>query len=104
MRVVTQALRLRWERPELFTGYTPVHASGPAAEHVVSFARGGGEMVVVATRLPVGLEQSGGWRDTSLPLEGEWRDALTDRLLYSFELADVLSQYPVALLVRSGEE
>ncbi|MFD1046372.1 hypothetical protein ACFQ1S_12805 [Kibdelosporangium lantanae] len=104
MRVVSQALRLRWERPELFTGYAPVHASGPAASHVVSFARGDGDMVVVATRLPVGLRESGGWRDTSLPLEGEWRDVLTDQLLYSFELEDVLAQYPVALLVRSGEE
>jgi len=103
LRVVSQALRLRWERPELFTGYAPVRATGAAAEHVVAFARGGGDMVVVATRLPVGLDQAGGWRDTSLPLEGEWRDVLTDRLLYSFDLADVLSPYPVALLVRSGE-
>ena len=103
MRVVNQALRLRWERPDLFTGYSPALATGSAASHVLSFARGGGDMVVVATRLPVGLEQSGGWGDTSLPLEGEWRDVLTDQLLYSFELADVLSQYPVALLVRSEE-
>jgi (1->4)-alpha-D-glucan 1-alpha-D-glucosylmutase len=104
LHVVNQALRLRWERPELFTGYTPVEAVGPAAEHALAFARGGGDLVVVATRLPVGLERSGGWRDTALPLTGEWVDMLTGQG-YSVEvtLADLLATYPVALLVRSGQ-
>jgi (1->4)-alpha-D-glucan 1-alpha-D-glucosylmutase len=103
LRVVSQALRLRWERPELFTGYSPLHASGPAASHALAFSRGDGELVVVATRLPVGLSSAGGWRDTSLPLTGEWTDVLTGQVLSDFALTTVLSRYPVALLVRSGQ-
>ena len=51
------ALRLRRDRPELFTSYAPVPAEGAAAEHVLAFDRGGA--VTVATRLPVGLEADG---------------------------------------------
>ncbi|CAM3864337.1 malto-oligosyltrehalose synthase [Kibdelosporangium persicum] len=102
LHVVSKALRLRWERPELFTGYAPVTATGGAAEHVIGFSRNG--LVTLATRLPVGLGRSGGWRDTAVALDGPWTDVLTDRS-YSgdVQVADVFFQYPVALLVRSGE-
>ena len=50
------ALRLRRDRPELFTGYTPLTAAGPAADHLVAFDRGGA--ITVATRLPVGLAEA----------------------------------------------
>ncbi|MEU5695627.1 malto-oligosyltrehalose synthase [Actinosynnema sp. NPDC020468] len=96
--VVRTALRLRRERPELFRGYRPLPASGPAAGHVVAFERSG--LVAVATRLPVGLAEEGGWRDTVLPLPpGEWTDALTRRPAAA-DLASLLDTYPVALLVR----
>ncbi len=36
--VVARALRLRRDRPELFSGYRPLAADGPAAEHAVAFA------------------------------------------------------------------
>ncbi|MFC0112707.1 alpha-amylase family glycosyl hydrolase [Kibdelosporangium aridum] len=102
LHVVSRILRLRWERPELFTGYTPVSASGPAADHLIGFARNG--LVAAATRLPIGLERSGGWRDTVLTLDGEWSDALTDRSHSGdVEVAELFFQYPVALLVRSGQ-
>ncbi len=39
--VVSRALRLRRDRPELFTGYTPVYGEGACAEHLVGFDRGG---------------------------------------------------------------
>ena len=73
--VTARALRLRRARPEWFAGgYAPVTAVGPAAEHVLAFARGGsdtgGPAVTVATRLPVGLRARGGWSDTVLPLAG----------------------------------
>ena len=73
--VTARALRLRRARPEWFAGgYAPVTAAGPAADHVVAFARGGsdagGPAVTVATRLPVGLRARGGWSDTVLPLAG----------------------------------
>ncbi|MFD7658054.1 malto-oligosyltrehalose synthase [Actinosynnema sp. NPDC059797] len=96
--VVHRALRLRRERPELFRGYRPLPASGPAAPHAVAFERTG--VVAVATRLPVGLANAGGWGDTVLPLPpGEWTDVLTSRPA-SPRLAELLDRYPVALLVR----
>ncbi|GAA1289578.1 malto-oligosyltrehalose synthase [Saccharothrix xinjiangensis] len=96
--VVHRALRLRRERPELFRGYRPLPASGPAAPHAVAFERTG--VVAVATRLPVGLANAGGWGDTVLPLPpGEWTDVLTSRPAPP-RLAELLDRYPVALLVR----
>ncbi|MFP5367484.1 MAG: malto-oligosyltrehalose synthase, partial [Actinomycetes bacterium] len=38
--VTSRALRLRRDRPELFQGYTPVTATGPAAAHLLAFHRG----------------------------------------------------------------
>ncbi|HYQ69370.1 malto-oligosyltrehalose synthase [Actinophytocola sp.] len=96
LHVVRQALTLRRERPELFTGYRPLTAQGPAARHVLAFSRRP-ELVVVATRLPLSLD---GWGDTVLPLgPGAWRDLLTgDDAAES--LGEMLSRYPVALLLR----
>ncbi|WP_156756595.1 malto-oligosyltrehalose synthase [Actinokineospora pegani] len=95
LHLVRTVLRLRRERPELFTGYRPVHATGPAAERVVAFERSG--LIAVATRLPV---RSPGWGGTVLDLPGgDWTDALTGRPAAG-ELSDLLSDYPVAVLVR----
>jgi (1->4)-alpha-D-glucan 1-alpha-D-glucosylmutase len=97
--VTASALRLRRDRPELFTSYAPVAVSGPAASHALAYDRGG--LVTVATRLPVGLGRSGGWRDTRLELDGTWTDALTGRRYdRPILVADLLSSLPVALLTR----
>ncbi|MDR6595327.1 malto-oligosyltrehalose synthase [Saccharothrix longispora] len=104
LHVVRHALRLRRERPELFRGYRPLPAAGPAAPHAVAFERTG--LVAVATRLPVGLVEAGGWGGTVLPLPpGEWTDVLTSRsgLVGAPPLADLLDRYPVALLVRGDQ-
>ncbi|SHN48017.1 malto-oligosyltrehalose synthase [Cryptosporangium aurantiacum] len=104
--VTSRALRLRRDRPELFSGYTPVSASGSAAAHAVAFDRGGA--ITVATRLPVALERRGGWGDTVLELpDGEWTDALTGAVYSAgadgpVGVVDILSRYPVALLTRSA--
>jgi (1->4)-alpha-D-glucan 1-alpha-D-glucosylmutase len=102
--VTASALRLRRYRPEVFTGYRPLAAQGPAARHAVAFGRSA-SLVAVATRLPVGLAARGGWGDTVLPLpEGtaDWHDVITDTPIDGAapRLADVLGRYPVALLVR----
>ncbi|WP_425428131.1 malto-oligosyltrehalose synthase [Allonocardiopsis opalescens] len=114
LHLVRHVLRLRRERPGLFTGYLPLPADGPAARHAVAFARGREPGVVaVATRLPVGLAASGGWRGTVLPLPpGGWTDVLTGRPAAPpgpgvprppvALLAELLDRYPVALLVRDG--
>lgn len=107
LMVTSRALRLRRDRPELFTGYTAITASGPAAEHVVAFSRGAGDAagaLTLATRLPRRLEQSGGWQDTSVELPAAVTDELTGN---SFgpgpvRVADILAGYPVALLVPAA--
>lgn len=105
--LTARTLRLRRDRPELFTRYTPLPAAGPAAGHAVAFDRGGA--VAVATRLPAGLAARGGWGDTVLLLPpGVWHDELTGRRHDGGEapLADLLAAYPVALLrmTRGREE
>jgi len=100
LHVVTTALRLRRDRPGLFTTYAGVGAEGSAADHVLAFDRGGA--LTVATRLPLGLVEGGGWGDTRLDLPpGRWRDVLTDRLTDG-SVGSLLSAYPVALLVKEG--
>ena len=87
--LTARALRLRRDRPELFTTYTPVLAEGPAAEHVLAFDRGGA--VTVVTRLPLGLADKGGWGETVLALPSGPR-----------RVADVLGDGAVAVLVEDG--
>lgn len=99
LRLVATALRLRRDEARRFTGYAPVGATGPAADHVLAFDRGG--VVAVATRLPVGLERRGGWGDTELDLPpGRWFDRMADRPVTGTRVADLLATYPVALLTR----
>ncbi|RNE66695.1 malto-oligosyltrehalose synthase [Cryobacterium tepidiphilum] len=98
--VTSRALRVRRDHPEWFTRYQGVPAYGPGAQHVVAFDRGGA--VTVATRLPVGLAAAGGWRDTTIVLAGHpLRDAVTGRRYDggTVRVADLLHEYPVALLV-----
>jgi (1->4)-alpha-D-glucan 1-alpha-D-glucosylmutase len=101
--VVSRALRARRDHPEWFDGYEPVPATGPAADHVVAFDRGG--VITVATRLPAGLAAAGGWADTAVQLPtGAWRDLLTGgRVVSDAEgaaLTGLLDRLPVALLTR----
>ncbi|MHA7299924.1 malto-oligosyltrehalose synthase [Pseudarthrobacter sp. MDT1-22] len=106
--VTSRALRLRRNRPDLFQGYRPVLASHAAADHLVAFDRGadgsrtGGApgALTLATRLPVGLERAGGWRDTAVELSTAMRDELTGRTHGPgpVPVAGILQQYPVALL------
>ena len=100
LHVTCSALTLRRERPELFTTYAPLTATGTASGHVVAFDRGGA--ISVVTRLPVGLASAGGWGDTVLDLPpGRWHDVLTG-LDTDGRLADLLAVHPVALLVKKS--
>ncbi|PPH15494.1 malto-oligosyltrehalose synthase [Rathayibacter sp. AY1G1] len=97
--VTSRALRLRRDRPELFTRYAAVPAIGPAAEHAIAFDRGGA--LTVATRLPEGLAASGGWNGTVVVLPGHpMEDVLTGRTFAGgvTPVAEILADYPVALL------
>lgn len=100
------ALRLRRERPGAFAEsatYTPLTATGPAADHCTAFSRSG-EVISVVTRLSRRLASSGGWSGTVLELPaGRWTDALSpDREFPGgpISLTELLSASPVALLSR----
>jgi (1->4)-alpha-D-glucan 1-alpha-D-glucosylmutase len=106
--VTSRALRLRRERPEWFAPearQTPLFPIGPAAQHAVAFLRGE-NAATVGTRLPVGLERAGGWRDTALSLPpGRWHCRLTGREYLvddgsGVPLERLTAELPVALLVR----
>ena len=102
--VTSRALRLRRDRPELFTRYAPMTVVGEASAHAIAFDRGGA--LAVATRLPVGLARRDGWGDTVLLRHsGASTDVLTGRRFTgpSLNLADLLSRYPVALLATEED-
>jgi (1->4)-alpha-D-glucan 1-alpha-D-glucosylmutase len=100
--LVSRALRLRAERPELFAGggYEPLPATGAASAHVVAFCRGGGAVTVVP-RLWHRL--AGDWADTAVGLPaGRWVDRVAGRAHEGgpVPVADLLADFPVALLAR----
>ena len=81
-------------------GYTAL----PADRHLIAYLRGT-DVLAVATRLPYGLEQRGGWQHghaIDLP-DGDWTDLLTGRAGLTGRVgpADLLTTLPVALLLRS---
>jgi (1->4)-alpha-D-glucan 1-alpha-D-glucosylmutase len=101
--VVAKTLRLRRDRPELFTDYLPLRATGSAADHLVAIDRGGA--IALATRLPIGLAEHGGWGDTVLDIgSAPVIDVLTNREFQggALKVADLLEHYPVALLTEVG--
>ncbi|MCU1424517.1 MAG: treY, partial [Microbacteriaceae bacterium] len=94
--VTSRALRLRRDRPELFTRYAQLPVMGERAAHAIAFDRGGA--ITVATRAPLGLGRAGGWADTFVVLPGhELVDVITGRRLSGgiTPLADLLERYPV---------
>ena len=97
--LVSRTLRLRRDWPDLFDRYVPIEVTGAAADSAVAFDRGGA--ITVATRLPVRLQRGGGWRDTGLDLGGAATDVISGRSFRGeLPLAELLADYPVALLVR----
>jgi (1->4)-alpha-D-glucan 1-alpha-D-glucosylmutase len=104
LRVVRAALTLRRDRPELFSGYAALAASGAAADHVLGLDRGG--VIAAVTRLPVGLTNRGGWGETTLQLApGRWTPLLggPGPLEGDARLAELMAELPVNLLVREDD-
>ena len=84
-----------------------VAATGSAAGPLVGFDRGsaaGTGALTLATRLPRGLEQQGGWRDTAVDLAVDMADELTGNTFAAgtVPLSAILRDYPVALLVPTS--
>lgn len=101
--LIRQALYLRNRMPENFGQngtYTPLYAVGPKSQHVVSYARGNG-VVVVVPRLSMQL--SGAWENTHLEIPtATWHNVLTDENVSGGEiyLRDLFNRFPVALLAK----
>lgn len=106
--LVHRALELRRARPDLFLGRgADCRAVPTSTGHAVAFGRGRAdgpfEAITVATRLAHGLAARGGWDRAVVVLpDGTWRDLLSDRRVDGGEvlLAELLEDWPVALLVR----
>jgi (1->4)-alpha-D-glucan 1-alpha-D-glucosylmutase len=122
LAVIRAGLRLRREFPALFRGapYTPLHADGEREANVIAFAlkQGPQAMIAIAPRLfarlmterdaaPIGARIWGASR-LALPdgMPHEWEDAITGARHMAADgaivLADVLGQFPVALLAARG--
>ena len=103
--VTSRALRLRREHPEWLAGPSATYAALPTgSSHAIGMLRAG-RVAAVATRLPIGLERAGGWGLATLALpEGRWRDRLGGEVVEGglLPLSELLSDMPVALLVRDG--
>jgi (1->4)-alpha-D-glucan 1-alpha-D-glucosylmutase len=103
---IRQAHRVRRERAASFGeggAYTPLLAMGPKSENVVAFLRGE-DVITVVPRLPQSL--TGGWQETTLFLpQGRWRNRLASSAIHGGRtaIADILSEFPVALLTRETD-
>ncbi len=99
--VIHAALQLRHRRPETFgtrASYTPVHAHGPLACHVVAFRRSVDVMTIVPR---LGTRAEGQWRGTTIPVgPGVWHNTLSGQRIDSGEIdvAELWQDFPVALL------
>jgi (1->4)-alpha-D-glucan 1-alpha-D-glucosylmutase len=106
--ITSRTLRLRRDRPELFGGFDLVRldidferyprGEVAAESNLIAFDRGGA--ITIATRGPAQLDEVGGWADLSLDVPGAYVDVLTGtHHMWPIRMADLLSWYPVALLV-----
>ncbi len=106
--VTSRTLRVRRDHPEWFVGERATYGPLPTTTgYLVAFGRGddsGVAAVTLATRLATSVSELGGWGSNTVALpEGSWVDAFTARQVAGGSptpVADVLSDYPVALLVR----
>jgi (1->4)-alpha-D-glucan 1-alpha-D-glucosylmutase len=103
MWVTYKGLAFRKANRELFGrgAYLPLEVRGASGPHVVAFARRLGDKwaVVVAPRW---TSQVADWGDTEIAMPAdapaEWQDMLTGIIPASWRLADLLREFPVALL------
>jgi len=112
LHVIHTALALRCQHPEWFgreAGYTAVLASGAKAAHVASYLRGDRVFTLVPRHT---MTLANAWGDTTVTLpQGCWRNRLTgESVCIPAEgegqerlVADLLREFPVALLTREDE-
>ncbi len=116
MYVIRKGLEVRKKFPALFHGakYTPLYADAGREENIIAFSLSdpGNAVVAVAPRLfarlveaddlaPLGTKA---WGEARLPLDGRYLNVLTGERHEArgyVSVAQLLSTFPVALLVRS---
>lgn len=122
--LIGHTLRLRRARPDLFRrgDYLPLMAQGPKAEHLCAYGRKREDQccLVVVPRWLARLTGfngdwplAGTWNDSRLAAPSQWghrayRNIFTNRLVQPrdsaegalFAVADLLTDFPVALLIR----
>jgi (1->4)-alpha-D-glucan 1-alpha-D-glucosylmutase len=82
--------------------YEALPVSGAKAPHVIAYMRGRSAVTVVP-RLVGSL--AGPWADTLIRLPpGPWKNVLTDSRVASGQMAELVSRFPVALLLKEGSE
>lgn len=111
--VIQRVLDLRRRRPDAFgleAGYAPITATGPAADHVVAFARTGHDRSpAVATLVVRHPHTVSSWTATTVDLPpGRWNNVLADDDPpmsggEPAELARWFDQFPVAVLERTAD-
>jgi (1->4)-alpha-D-glucan 1-alpha-D-glucosylmutase len=101
--LIRRALCARRSRAQAFGRgepgrYRALRAEGARADRVVAFSRGG-QAITVVPRLVLRLKDR--WEDTALALPpGRWRNELTGEMRQGrVPVAELLSQFPVALLL-----
>jgi (1->4)-alpha-D-glucan 1-alpha-D-glucosylmutase len=105
--LISRVFAARAASNESFTSteYRGIVATGARAEQIVAYARGE-DVAVIAPRLVSHLGfPDPDWADSSIELPaGAWRDVLggAERAGGRVSLAELLSDFPMALLVRSG--
>ncbi|MGX1307549.1 (1-_4)-alpha-D-glucan 1-alpha-D-glucosylmutase [Amorphus suaedae] len=111
-RIIQAGLALRARQPDAVTtgSYVALDAAGPAARHVVGFARAEGRVVAVVPRLAYALIEGGEdprsaevWGDTTVSLPATaagYRDVLTGAEIAggTVRIADLFADWPFALL------
>jgi (1->4)-alpha-D-glucan 1-alpha-D-glucosylmutase len=116
MQIIRKGLELRKKYPGLFhrAKYTPLYADGGREENVIAFSLSDGTRTVIAVaprlftrlmgegdRAPLG---ENAWGDSKIPVEGEFVNVLTGTRHRgpALRLAELLSRFPVALLVSAA--
>jgi (1->4)-alpha-D-glucan 1-alpha-D-glucosylmutase len=100
--IVHHALQLRKQYPAWFgaeAAYTPLVATGPQSDRVIAYLRGDSVLTVV----PRWSHAAAPWGETTLQLpKGRWSNRLTEAEIVGGRvlLADLLREFPVALLER----
>jgi (1->4)-alpha-D-glucan 1-alpha-D-glucosylmutase len=101
--VTYRALEFRKANRELFARgeYIALRVTGSCANHICAFARRLGDHWAVAVA-PRWMSKVAEWGDTHLELPTgaptEWRDVLTGLVPHNWRVADLLAEFPVALL------